>query len=337
MVPCGRRSATVGGVQALTDRLLALQTQILDAVRAAQASQTSAALSEVARVGGDDTIFAIDVHAEEMLLRCCEEWGKHECVRLFAEGLPPEGVVFGRGEPRWRVLVDPIDGTRPLMHDKRAAWSLAAAAPERGADTRLSHIVAAAMTQLPPTWQAGHTRLWASRGEGARGERIDHERAARPIPVRPSTATSLRYGFVASCNFFLGAKELIARIEEAIFSQHLGVAEPWRAELYVDLYLSSGAQVAELALGRDRFALDVRPFAHKLLGQTGALCSHPYDLCTALIAQEAGCVITGLDGGPLDAPMVTMSDVGWIGYANADLARALQPIVQSVLRAQELA
>ena len=321
-------------MHALTDRLLALQSQILAAVRAAQARQQSASLSRVARVGADDTIFAIDVHAEETLLRGCEEWGKRECVRLLAEGLPPEGVVFGKGEPRWRILVDPIDGTRPLMHDKRAAWSLAGVAPERGDDTRLSHIVAAAMTQLPPTWQAGHTRLWASQGGGAHGELVDQAGPPRALPVRPSTATSLRYGFVASCNFFLGAKELISRIEEAIFAEHLGVAEPWRAELYVDLYMSSGAQVAELALGRDRMVLDVRPFAHRLLGQTRALCSHPYDLCTALIAQEAGCVVTGLDGGPLDAPMTTMGDVGWIGYANQDLARALQPIVQSVLRSQ---
>ena len=317
---------------ALTERLLALQAQIAGAVRAAQARHQSADLSRVARVATDDTIFAIDVHAEEMLLRCCEEWGKHECVRLFAEGLATDGVVFGRGEPRWRVLVDPIDGTRPLMHDKRAAWSLAAVAPERGADTRLSHIVAATMTQLPPTWQSGHTTLWASKGGGAHGQLVHPDGTTRALAVKPSSATSLRYGFVASCNFFLGAKELIARVEEAIFAQHLGVAEPWRAELYVDLYMSSGAQVAELALGRDRFALDVRPLAHRKLGQTRALCSHPYDLCTALIAQEAGCVITSCDGTPLDAPMTTQGDVGWIGYANKELARALEPIVRAVLR-----
>lgn len=325
--------ATVGGVHPLADRLLALQDTIRVAVRAAQARHQSAALSQVERVGEDDTIFAIDVHAEQMLLVFCEAWGKQECLRLVAEGLPPEGITFGRGEPRWRLLVDPIDGTRPLMHDKRSAWSLAAIAPERGDETRLRDITVASMTELPPTWQTSHARLWAVRGQGSQGDRTQAGSAARqPISVRPSPATSLRYGFVASCNFFLGAKELIARVEEEVLRRHLALPEPWCAEVYFDLYMSSGAQVAELALGRDRLALDVRPLAHRKLGQDRGLCSHPYDLCTALVAEEAGCVITGLHGEPLDAPMQNMGDVGWIGYANRQLAEAVQPLVLAVLR-----
>lgn len=316
----------------LVERLLALQDGIKTAVRRAQEQHQSSALSEVERIAADDTIFAIDVHAERILLRFCEEWGAHEGVRLFAEGLPREGVTFGRGEPRWRVLVDPIDGTRPLMHDKRSAWSLAAVAPEAGDGTRLRDVVVATMTELPPTWQAGHTRLWAARGGGAAGDRSVAGGARGPrFPLRSSPATSLRYGFVASCNFFLGAKELIARVEEAILRRHLDLSEPWRAEVYTDLYMSSGAQIAELALGRDRFALDLRPLAHRLLGQERALCSHPYDLCTSLVATEAGCVVTDLDGAPLDAPMQTAGDVGWVGYANPALAATLQPIVADVL------
>lgn len=316
----------------LVEKLLALQAEIRAAVRAAQARHQSEALSEVDRVGADDTIFVIDVHAEKRLLAFCETWGKSECLRLFAEGLPPDGVTLGRGEPRWRVLVDPIDGTRPLMHDKRSAWSLAAIAPERGDATRLCDIVAATMTELPPTWQTTHARLWATRGGGASGDRTDEgSNTTRTLAVRPSAATSLRFGFFASCNFFLGAKELIAKLEDTILARHLDVTEPWRAELYADLYMSSGAQVAELALGRDRFVLDVRPLAHQALGQEKALCSHPYDLCTALIATEAGCVVTDLHGQPLDAPMQVLGNVGWIGYANAALARALQPIVLAAL------
>lgn len=312
----------------LAGRLLALQDDIRTAVRDAQGRHGSRELSRVERVGADDTIFAIDVHAERVLLAHCERWGRSETVRLVAEGLPPEGMVFGAGTPRWCVLVDPIDGTRPLMHDKRSAWSLAAIAPDHGAETRLTQAVVAAMTELPPTWQASHARLWAARGAGASGERSDGGGAGyRTMPVRPSTATSLRFGFFASCNFFLGARELIARIEEEVLRQHLGDEANWQAEVYTDLYMSSGAQVAELALGRDRFALDVRPLAHRHLQQEKALCSHPYDLCTALIAEEAGCVVTDLEGAPLDAPMHTVGDVGWVGYANRALADRLQPIV----------
>ena len=48
-----------------------------------------------------------------------------------------------------------------------------------------------------------------------------------------------------------------------------------------------------------------------------ALCCHPYDLCTELIARELGVSVTDAQGVPLDAPLDVTSDVGWIGYANA--------------------
>ena len=314
------------------ERLLALQHEILLALRAAQQRHDSAALSQVARTGDGDTIFAIDVHAEDILLQQCERWGRDAPLRLIAEGIPAAGIDFGRGEPRWRVIVDPIDGTRPLMHDKRSAWSLAAIAPERGADTTLLDVVAAAMTELPTTWQSTSTRLWAERGSPTRGDRLVLGTEARaPIRVQPARADHLRYGFVASSNFFLGGKELIARVEDAIFTRHLQHERPWQAELYVDQYMSSGGQLAELALGRDRFALDIRPLVHRALGQEAALCSHPYDVCTALVAQAAGCVVTAPDGKPLASPLRVDGEVAWIGYANAALQARLQPIVQAVL------
>ena len=314
-------------------RLLALQHEILCALRAAQQRHDSAALSQVARTGDGDTIFAIDVHAEDILLQQCERWGRDEPLRLIAEGIPAAGIDFGRGEPRWRVIVDPIDGTRPLMHDKRSAWSLAALAPERGQDTTLLDVVAAAMTELPTTWQGTSTRLWAERGSATRGDRLVLGTDTRTsIGVQPSRADHLRYGFVASSNFFLGAKELIARIEDAIFTRHLQHPRPWQAELYVDQYMSSGGQLAELALGRDRFALDVRPLVHRALGQEAALCSHPYDVCTALVAEAAGCVVTAPDGSPLASPLRVDGEVAWVGYANTELQANLQPIVQAVLQ-----
>ncbi len=327
-----RSDANVLAVPSPVDRLLALQREILLAVRTAQHRHGRDELSRVARTGEGDTIFAIDVHAEEILLTQCEHWGRDEPILLIAEGLPAAGVEFGRGAPRWRLIVDPIDGTRPLMHDKRSAWSLAALAPERGEATSLADVVAATMTELPTTWQDTVTRLWATRGTPTQGDRITLATGAgTAIRVQPSRADDLRFGFVASSNFFLGTKELIARVEDAIYTRHLRHDAPWQAELYVDQYLSSGGQLAELALGRDRFALDIRPLAHRALGHAAALCSHPYDLCTALVAEAAGCVLTAPGGTPLAPPLQLEGDVAWVGYANATLAARLQPIVREVL------
>ena len=44
---------------------------------------------------------------------------------------------------RWKCILDPIDGTRGIMYDKRSAWALGGIAPQRGEETMLSGIVAA--------------------------------------------------------------------------------------------------------------------------------------------------------------------------------------------------
>jgi len=79
---------------------------------------------------------------------------------------------------------------------------------------------------------------------------------------------------------------------------------------------------------------DVRPLvdtAMRRRGQTIGVCSHPYDLCTELIAREAGVIVTDLRGGRLDAPLDVFSDVGWIGYANATLRDQIGPLLAEIL------
>lgn len=69
--------------------------------------------------------------------------------------------------------------------------------------------------------------------------------------------------------------------------------------------------------------------AHK--GRALGICSHPYDLCTELIAREAGVVITDPWGLPLQAPLDVTTNVAWIGFANADLQAQIQPPLQMIL------
>ena len=70
--------------------------------------------------------------------------------------------------------------------------------------------------------------------------------------------------------------------------------------------------------GHDRFVADLRPLFERRKGRAApALCCHPYDLCTELIARELGVIVTDERGQPLDAPLDVTSDVTWVGYANA--------------------
>ena len=262
-----------------------------------------------------DTIYAIDKVADDALL----EWfDRHwRGVEVVSEGLD-DAVVVG-DDPEWTVIVDTIDGTRGLMYDKRSAWCLAAAAPRGG---RLGDIVAAAMTELPTSKQSAVDQLSGVRNGGITAQRHDLRDGGRsPLTVRPSTATDLEHGWSGIAKFFVPGKVALAELEAELF-RRLGARE-----VFDDEYVSSGGQLHELITGRDRFVADLRP-----LVVPDALACHPYDLCTAMLLEEAGGVVTDPWGDPLDAPLDTTSPVAWVGYANPRLAARIGPELAAVLR-----
>jgi flavin-dependent dehydrogenase len=87
--------------------------------------------------------------------------------------------------------------------------------------------------------------------------------------------------------------------------------------------------------GHDRFIADLRPLLDRMLaarGQELGICCHPYDICTALIATEAGVLLTDAQGGTLDAPLTVDADVAWAGYANRDIQSQIEPLLLQALR-----
>jgi hypothetical protein len=114
----------------------------------------------------------------------------------------------------------------------------------------------------------------------------------------------------------------------------MGASPAGKALCFEDQYASSGGQLYELMIGHDRFNADLRPLMAPLLARQGhalGLCCHPYDVCTALIAREAGVVLTDAHGAPLDAAMSVTPDVAWVGYANAALRARIEPALQAAL------
>jgi len=261
-----------------------------------------------------DTIYAIDRVADDALVSWfAANWPD---VELVSEGLE-DPVVIG-ADPQWTVIVDSIDGTRGLMYDKRPAWCLAAAAPRGGS---LRDVVAAAMTELPTTKQGLADQLSGTRGNGVVAERIDLRNGARvAFDVQPSTAIDLEHGFAAVSKFFVPGKIALAELETALFTR-LG-----SRDVFDDEYISSGGQLHELIAGRDRFVADLRP-----LVDPDAFACHPYDVCTAMLLEEAGGVVTDPRGGPLDVPLDTTTAVAWVGYANPELAARIGPILTELV------
>jgi fructose-1,6-bisphosphatase/inositol monophosphatase family enzyme len=261
-----------------------------------------------------DTIYAIDKVTDDALLAWFQ--GRWTDVEVVSEGLHEPLVL---GTPRWTVIVDTIDGTRGLMYDKRSAWSLAAVAPHGGT---LRDVVAACMTELPTTKQALADQFAGVRRGGVVGARVDlRTGSAVELTPRPSAATDLDHGFAQLAKFFPSGKPALAAIEGELFDRLDATV------VFDDEYLASGGQVHELLTGKDRFVADLRP-----LVVPDALACHPYDICTSMLLEEAGGVVTDPWGAPLDCPLDTTTGVAWVGYANRALADRIGPVLADVLR-----
>jgi hypothetical protein len=257
-------------------------------------------------------------------------------VVLVAEGLHGNGqVVIPEGadpaRARWVIIVDPIDGTRGLMYQKRPGWILTGVAPGPAPRT-LADIELAVQTEIPLVKQYLSDELWAVRGEGASARRFNRlTGASERLDLHPSGATTIAHGFAMISRFFPGIRAELAAIDDEVVGAVLGPPPPGKAQLFEDQYISSGGQLYELMAGHDRFVADLRPLFERRRPGGASLCCHPYDLCTELIARELGVIVTDEYGRPLDAPMDVTSDVGWIGYANAPLKALIEPELRQAL------
>ena len=111
-------------------------------------------LSRVAAMRGGDTIYGIDEKGEEVLDAFCQEWSAEHPFLLIAEGISGSGErAYPRGtdpaQARFRLIVDPVDGTRCIMYNKRSAWILSGVAPNRGAATTMADVAVAMQTEIP--------------------------------------------------------------------------------------------------------------------------------------------------------------------------------------------
>src|ERR1041385_350424 len=75
--------------------------------------------SRVIGFGGGDTIYEIDQKVESVIISSIDKWPDElKPLLLIAEGMGHEGrQLFGNADRsvRYRLLLDPIDGTRELM------------------------------------------------------------------------------------------------------------------------------------------------------------------------------------------------------------------------------
>ena len=320
--------------------LCELELAILKAIIAERGRCTVEALAAVSEETAADTIYAIDRVAEATITEwLAAHWPSEWPVEIVMEGLEdgevltfPSGIDFA--DTKLKCIIDPIDGTRGIMYDKRAAWILVGVAQQRGEANTLADIDVAVMTEIPTTRQWRADQLSAIRGGGVTSVAIDVRRdfGHEPIELIPSAAVEVRHAFGTVSRFFPAGLTLLSEVEEQLWERLYGQPDSPSPLVFNDQYISTGGQFYEILAGHDRFIADLRPEAFAKLGILSNLCCHPYDVATALILEEAGCVIEKPNGQPLDCPLDTTTPVSWVAYANPELAKAMRPTLQAVIR-----
>ena len=323
-----------------------LHAQIRDAVVAACDRSSTEAMSGIAQEQEEgDTIYAIDRVSEELIVEFFEgEATANGGIVLIAEGLHDGQVVLPRGasdsDVKWRIIVDPIDGTRGIMYQKRSAWVLTGVAPNRGPQTSLHDIELAVQTEIPVVKQHLCDAACAVCGKGVEAERYNRLNGqVSPLTLKPSRARTIAHGFAMVARFFPGAREELAALDEEIVRGALGPVQPGKAHCFEDQYASTGGQLFELMAGHDRFVADLRPLMEDGLRKRGlalGICCHPYDICTELIARELGVIICNPLGQPINARLSVEPDVAWVGYANGDIRSQIEPLLDAALRKRDL-
>jgi hypothetical protein len=231
----------IANPQQVVQRLRQFQRTVRDTLIRSRSSVGG--LADISRSSSADTIYRIDTEVDPILETFCQDWGRHTPLVLVAEGMENEHgeeapVVFPRGtaesQAKLRLIVDPIDGTRGIMYDKRAAWALAGVAPNKGPDTRLRDIEVAVMTELPTSKMGYSDVLWAIKGQGAHGMR-------EPLANRAATTAELETD--------LGAAHFRGRPLGSVLTG-LGRVDVHHVADALNTQKRQGGRVGEILIGR---------------------------------------------------------------------------------------
>jgi hypothetical protein len=319
--------------------LCELQLAVLKAILEERERCSTGELAAISEEIAADTIYAIDRVAEHTILDWLDlHWLSQWPVEIVMEGQEAgEPLTFPKNTPledtKLKCIIDPIDGTRGIMFDKRSAWILAGVAPQRGEANCLTDIEVAVMTEIPTTRQWRADQVSAIKGKGIQAVALnvlDHFKSD-PIELQPSQAANVRHAFGTVTRFFPAGLALLGQFEESLWEELYGLPDSPSPLVFNDQYISSGGQFYEILAGHDRFVADLRPEAFRKLGMESNLACHPYDVAAALILEEAGCVVENPTGGPIDCPLDTTTPVSWVAYANSGLADTMRPKLQHLI------
>ena len=288
-------------------------------------------LSDVSSQGNGDISYKIDSFAESKIDGLGQKMvSLGYSVEITAEGIGKKKYLAGNNLiPDFAIIIDPIDGTRGIMYDFRSAFVLTGIAPYRPEGNTLDDIEIAVQTEIPTSKQDRISILWAIKNQGVHHQIFDLKtKELINGPIQTSSEKNLDHGFGIFVNFFPGVKEKIGQIADFVFQKVQKNKEKDYSVIFDDQYICNAGQIYLITTGKYRFVADIRP----IFGELSGLTAHPYDLCTILIATEAGAIFTNLNGKKIDYPFDTDTKCGFIAYANQDLQNLIEPILLPLLK-----
>ncbi len=298
----------------IIDTVVRLCEEVRSVVRPRMGSAAAKGLEGHGASG--DTTFAIDESAEAKIAELLDPRGD---IAYYTED---RGLVASAGA-RFLLIIDPIDGTRPAAAGLESCCVSVAVSP-------YSHGKAESLTIgdvfLGVVREIKNDAVFiALKGAGAR---VEHE--DRPLEPNLSTTTALNRIFWTAgyrgrpaepLTTVLGELIDLSSVDGGYFdlgSATFSITRVVKGEM--DVYVDPGQRMAEQVDDVRRMFLEV--------GHGHILNNYPYDLAAAaLIASEAGAIVSDAYGGSLDpCPLIPQGGGGQMSSlvsANATLHKAV--------------
>ena len=268
------------------ETVLALTRHIRDTVRPHLGAWQGREVSGTAASG--DATFAIDEIAEEAIVSFIER--EQLSIAYYSED---KGLIKFGASPEAVLVIDPIDGTRPAMAGFEqcvvsVAWADFAPDVTMG-DVRFGCIGEIKQDDL----------FWAERGSGAHWIAADgSEKSPRLLPATEIRKAPLSFEVVARPLEWIGCA--LGEIVDA--SSMTGGCFLFNSTAFSLTRLMTGQLAASMDIG-NRILRDYPASRTRFLELGGGkpIGLFPYDIAAAaLIAQEAGAVVTDAYGRSLD-------------------------------------
>ena len=330
-----------------TARLHALCARVRDearaALREAVAAGDRAGLARPLRDGAGDVTYGLDARCERVVEVWLTEQARERPLSLLTEdcgwkhlgpggdGAAVELAGFDHGGPR--IALDPVDGTRGLMHDLRSAWTVVSLAGAGRGAPRLSELELGLVAEIPDS-RAARYRVLAATPAGPcmlEERELAGEGAPRARELVADADDRCDHGFFPFFRYDPLERPVVAAVEAAFFARLARVEGAQLRHVFDDQYISNAGQLVLLALGSYRMIADLRALLARRTGLT-TTTSKPYDLAGAVLcARRAGCEVSAGDGSALDFELDCTTPVDFVGWANAATARRLAPHLAAVL------